>query len=93
MGDAWLTLEEAAKRVDRGGSTIRRWIADGQLRRFPNGRVLESQLLATDARMRARVGRPSGQRVPLVVDGRQVGHVTIRPDGQISGKITDTPET
>lgn len=94
MADAWLTLDEAAKRVDRSARTLRRWIGDRELRRFPNGKVLESQLLDTDQRMRANAGgRPKEDaKIPLVVDGREVGYVMVTPDGEISGRMTDTPK-
>lgn len=87
MSAVWLTIEQAAKRVDRSPSTIRRWGRDGKLRIFPNGKVIEGHVLAVDRRMRERVGRPPGTRVPLMFEGREVGHITIRPDGEISGRI------
>lgn len=94
MGEArWLTVDEAAKRVGRSARTIRRWITDDELRRFPNGKVRIEHLLDVDQRMRATVGgRPKGDTVPLLVDGREVGHITIAPDGAITGRIRDTPK-
>lgn len=89
----WLTIDQAAKRVHRSERTIRRWISDGLLRRFPDGRVRAEHLLDVDQRMRANVGgRPKGDTVPLLVDGREVGHITIAPDGAITGRIRDTPK-
>lgn len=88
MTDQWLSLAEAAKRVKRGGSTLRRWAAAGELRVFEGGRVLESHVLALDERKRSRRGgRPKGTTVPLVLEGQQVGRITIGPDGEITGRI------
>lgn len=56
---AWLTIEEAAKRVDRSLRTIYRW-GEGEnphLRILLN-RVREDELLEVDRKMRGRRGRP-----------------------------------
>lgn len=88
MADQWLTLEEAARRVHRSRRTIERWTSGEQPRlRVFNGLVMVKHLLDVDKAMRSRVGRPKGQRVPLVVGGREVGHITIGPDGAISGRM------
>lgn len=57
QGSGWLTIEEAAERVDRSTDTIYRWVRDGHLFR-PYTRVSEAQLLEVDVRMRRRIGRP-----------------------------------
>lgn len=92
MADRWLSLAEAAVRVHRTKRTIYRWIDDGELRAF-DGRVRESHVLDVDKAMRTRVGRPAGRRVPLIADGREVGHITIRPDGEITGRLKSFPVT
>lgn len=53
---SWLTAEEAAVRVGRGASTIRRWIGQG----LPvvAGRIAEDKLLAFERTMRENRGRP-----------------------------------
>lgn len=57
----WLTIDEAAQRVDRSKDTIYRWIRNGILT-APLGRVRESQLLEADVQMRGRIGRPKKLR-------------------------------
>jgi hypothetical protein len=52
----FLTLEEAAVRVDRGESTIRRWIDKGLM--SVAGRIPEQSLLEFEKKMRDRRGRP-----------------------------------
>lgn len=54
---AWLTVAEAAERVDRDVRTIYRWQEAGHLR-IMLGRVLEAQLLEADKLARGRRGRP-----------------------------------
>jgi len=54
---AWLTIQEAAKRVERTQRTIYRWQADGHLK-ILLGRVSEAQLLEADRLARKRRGRP-----------------------------------
>jgi hypothetical protein len=84
-----LTIAEAAARVNRSARTIRRWVHDGHLRQFPSGKVDASHVVEVDRVMRERVGRPKGSSltVPLVMQGREVGRLTIRSDGEISGRI------
>lgn len=61
MSDQWLTVEAAAKRVDRSKDTIYRWQRE-ELLSILLGRVLESQLLEVDALKRKRRGRPKKPR-------------------------------
>jgi hypothetical protein len=61
MSDRWLTVEAAAKRVDRSKDTIYRWQRE-ELLSILLGRVLESQLLEVDALKRKRRGRPKKPR-------------------------------
>lgn len=56
-GDRWLTLTDAAKRVGRSERTIRNWVAWEEIKPTMK-RFRESELIAVDKRMRARVGRP-----------------------------------
>lgn len=52
----WLTQEQAAERAGVTTRTIRNWIAWGEL--TPRlGRFKESDVIATEKRMRARRGR------------------------------------
>lgn len=53
---SWLTIEQAAKRVGRGESTIRRWFGQG----LPSvaGRVAEDKLLDFERTKRENRGRP-----------------------------------
>lgn len=53
----WLTLGEAADVAGRTERTIRNWISAGELQAF-YGRFAREQVLATERRMRRRVGRP-----------------------------------
>lgn len=69
-----LTIAEAAKRVGRAESTIRRWERDGLLTVFA-GLVDERELL--QAEKRARTRNPAGRRTPLVALAREIG---IEPD-------------
>ena len=62
---AWLTIQEAAKRVKRSRTTIYAWIADGHLQKYTIERnggetqgVMEGRLLDVDKQMRNRRGRP-----------------------------------
>lgn len=52
-----LTIAESAKSIGRPESTIRRWLSEGEVRPFAhNGAkplILESELLETEARLRA----------------------------------------
>lgn len=57
MSSAWLTVEEAAKRVDRDVRTIYRWQEGGHIK-ILLGRVSEAQLLEADRLARKRRGRP-----------------------------------
>lgn len=57
----WLTLEDAAKRVDRSVRTLYRW-DDEKLISILMGRVLEADLLAADKLKRAARGRPRKPR-------------------------------
>lgn len=54
----WLTVAEAAVRVNRSIDTIYRWARESQLLTIVEGHVSERQLLAADAAKRARRGRP-----------------------------------
>lgn len=52
----WLTQEQAAARAGVTARTIRNWVAWGEL--TPRlGRFKESDVIATEKRMRARRGR------------------------------------
>lgn len=57
-----LTIDEAAKSIDRPKSTIRRWLSQGEVRAYAhagrNPLILESELLETEARLRGIV-RPA----------------------------------
>lgn len=59
----WLTLAEAAERVGRDERTIRRWVEREELAPMM-GRFREADLIATEKRMRSRVGRPRGRTKP-----------------------------
>lgn len=52
----WLTIAQAAKRVDRCERTIRRWM-DGEMQ-SQHQLVREDVLVAFEVKMRARRGRP-----------------------------------
>lgn len=53
----WLTLPEAADVAGRTERTIRNWIDAGEL--VPrHGRFVRDEVLATEQRMRRKVGRP-----------------------------------
>lgn len=59
----WLTIAEAAERVDKSTDTIYRWSRRG-LFGIWGGRVREDKLLEADRFMQGRVGRPrSAERV------------------------------
>ncbi|AQY02054.1 hypothetical protein [Microbacterium foliorum] len=54
---SWLTLHEAAVVARRTDRTIRNWIAAGELApRY--GQFSRDEVLATEQRMRRKVGRP-----------------------------------
>lgn len=56
----WLTLQEAAHVAGRTERTIRNWVTAQELTpRY--GRFMREEVLATERRMRARVGRPRRQ--------------------------------
>lgn len=57
----WLTVEQAAERVQRSTHTIYRW-ARQDLVSIVAGRVLERQLLEADRVKRQSVGRPRATR-------------------------------
>lgn len=57
----WLTLQEAADVAGRTERTIRNWVDAGELR-VRHGRYMRDEVLATERRMRSRVGRPRGSR-------------------------------
>lgn len=57
----WLTLEQAAQRVNRSTATIYRW-GRQDLLTIVGGRVLERQLLEADRRKRQSIGRPRATR-------------------------------
>mgnify|MGYP001809808410 CR=1 FL=1 len=63
----FLTLEEAAVRVERGESTIRRWIDKGLM--SVAGRIPEQSLLEFEKKMRSRRGRPKTVKPRKVVLG------------------------
>ena len=53
----WLTLAEAAEAAGRTERTIRNWVNAGELvPRF--GRFIKDDVLATEQRMRRKIGRP-----------------------------------
>ena len=61
----WLTIEEAAERVQRSPRTVYRWIDDQLLARYEIARdgkmvagVIEGKLLEVDRQQRRRRGRP-----------------------------------
>jgi transposase len=58
MVAGWLTVAEAATRVNRSIDTIYRWARETQLLTIVEGHVSERQLLAADAAKRTRRGRP-----------------------------------
>jgi len=53
----WLTLAEAADTAGRTERTIRNWVDAGELNPR-HGRYMRDDVLATEQRMRGRVGRP-----------------------------------
>lgn len=53
----WLTLAEAADVAGRTERTIRNWVDAGELRPR-HGRFMRDDVLATERRMRRKVGRP-----------------------------------
>lgn len=53
----WLTLTEAADVAGRTERTIRNWVAAGELS-SRHGRFVRDEVLATERRMRRKVGRP-----------------------------------
>ena len=57
MLDGWLTIEEAAKRVDRSVRTIYRWQQAGWIT-ILMGSVSEAKLLDADRLARRLRGRP-----------------------------------
>lgn len=57
MSSGWLTVKEAAERVNRSEATIWRWIRNGDLIQ-PMTRVPEEQLLQVDEEKRSKRGRP-----------------------------------
>ncbi len=59
MPTVWLTLDECAERIGKSRRTLRVWVQNGELKPML-GRVRESDLLATEKRMRERMhrGRP-----------------------------------
>lgn len=52
--NGWMTVEEAAKRVNKSERTIWRWQQDGDIRVFEGGLIMESQLLEADKKRRQR---------------------------------------
>lgn len=68
MADRWLTREDAAKRVDRKESTIKRWTKLGKLKPM-FGLYREDDVLEVDKEMRERqlagVKAPDGDDVAL----------------------------
>ena len=54
---SWLTLAEAAEVTGRTERTIRNWVSADELRPR-HGRYMRDEVLATERRMRRRVGRP-----------------------------------
>lgn len=53
----WLTLAEAATVAGRTERTVRNWVKAGEI--VPvYGRFVRDEVLATERRMRRRVGRP-----------------------------------
>lgn len=57
----WLTLAEAADAAGRTERTIRNWIAAGELE-VHHGRFMRDKVLATERRMRRKVGRPRKEK-------------------------------
>ncbi len=57
----WLTLAEAACVAGRTDRTIRNWVAAGELRAV-HGRFNRDEVLATEQRMRRKVGRPRSKQ-------------------------------
>lgn len=53
----WLTLAEAADVAGRTERTIRNWVDAGELNPR-HGRYMRDEVLATEQRMRRKVGRP-----------------------------------
>lgn len=91
----WLTIAEAAKRVEKSEDTIYRWGRE-KLVRIVGGRVLETQLLAADAMKRKAVGRPRALRderrrtVPLKVNGQVIGTAVVDlKTGMMTAEVTD----
>ena len=75
----WLTIGQAAKRVDRDERTIRRWVVDGLP--IVNGLIAENHLLAFD-RKRRGPGRPKrGESLP---ERLRAAEATIDRIGQIA---------
>src|SRR6185312_9518053 len=69
--DDWVTVEQAAQRVNRSRPTIYRWVADGKVATFRPGRMLWLSLPdLLEAERAARPGRPpSTTRNQRLVDG------------------------
>lgn len=59
----WLTVAEAAKRVDRTERTIWLWAEKGLIKIHPGGKISERLLLAAEEEARKRRGRPKKQVV------------------------------
>ncbi|KTR76173.1 hypothetical protein NS234_12140 [Microbacterium oxydans] len=53
----WLTLAEAAAVAGRTERSIRNWVEAGELE-LRYGRFKRDEVLATEKRMRQRIGRP-----------------------------------
>ncbi len=58
----WLSVADAAVRVNRSVDTIYRWGREPRLLTIVEGHVSERQLLAADAAKRTRRGRPRALR-------------------------------
>lgn len=54
----WLTLAEAAVVARRTERTIRNWVKAGEIAPV-HGRFVREDVLATERRMRRKVGRPA----------------------------------
>lgn len=56
-GRGWITVDEAAARIERSKATIWRW-ARSDVITMINGYVKQSEILLMDRTMRRRIGRP-----------------------------------